>query len=251
MSLSDRVRAAVNHQQPVSVPFAVTLHAQAQSDAVEAVVTAVVRRLVRQTQLHHDDIAKAMSQHLLQALTDTAEDLMDLVLMYRMFVSPGQQVSYKAAPGYANVFALLRTRLRAVRHKGGPEDGTAMDYTQIASLEVLRHCLNELDFRHLVANETEDEDQSMMQAPWRRLTTGRKWWQESCSRSRVGMDEVARVSLDVDGGEGKKAELPSPRPSLLLDPERGLDLATDPPRQRQRLPGPRQEAGNPDRGGSG
>ena len=129
----------------------------------------MLRQLTLQARPDQHRIAQAMSQHLLRAITDTAEDLMDLILMYRMFVRPGEQVEYKAAPDYANVFALLQTRLRAVRHKGVPANGTAMNYTQIASLEVLRHCLNELDFRDLVTNETESEDQS----PWRKSATGR------------------------------------------------------------------------------
>ena len=60
-----------------------------------------------------------------------------------------------------------------------------MNLTQISSLEVLRQCVNELDFRDLVAEESPaNDDPSLKQAPWRRGGSGRKWWQESKSRSR-------------------------------------------------------------------
>ena len=61
MSLSDRICVAVSHQEAVSVPFGITLHAQAQRDAVEAVVTAALRQLVHKARLSRFDVARAIN----------------------------------------------------------------------------------------------------------------------------------------------------------------------------------------------
>ena len=41
---------------------------------------------------------------------------------------------------------ILRTRLRAVRGKGDPQEGAVMDLQNLTGLQVLRHCLNSMEF---------------------------------------------------------------------------------------------------------